>query len=91
VVKGGHLNGVDVLHYGGRIYRFPSREKKEFSIHGTGCAFSAAVACGLAGGKSVPAAVGAAKEYMDKIIGGSFSPGRGLRLADTGRIVEAGK
>jgi hydroxymethylpyrimidine/phosphomethylpyrimidine kinase len=91
VVKGGHLNAVDILCYKGRVYRFPPREKKEYSIHGTGCAFSAAVACGLALGKSVPDAVAAAKEYMDSVIGRSFSPGGGLRLADTGRIMDAAR
>lgn len=91
VVKGGHLNAVDILHYRGKIYRFPSREKKDFSIHGTGCAFSAAVACGLAFGKGVPDSVAAAKIFMDDVIGRSFSPGRGLRLADTAGIVKAAK
>jgi hydroxymethylpyrimidine/phosphomethylpyrimidine kinase len=87
VVKGGHLNAVDILCYKGNIYRFPSKEKKDFSIHGTGCAFSAAVSCGLALGLEVPAAVASAKEFMDDVISRSFSPGAGLRLADTGGIM----
>jgi hydroxymethylpyrimidine/phosphomethylpyrimidine kinase len=89
VVKGGHLNAVDILHYEGKIYRFPSKDKKDFSIHGTGCAFSAAVACGLALGKGVPDSVAAAKVFMDDVIGRSFSPGGGLRLADTAGIMKA--
>jgi hydroxymethylpyrimidine/phosphomethylpyrimidine kinase len=88
VVKGGHLNALDVLCYGGNIYRFPSREKKDFSIHGTGCAFSAAVACGLALEESIPDSVAAAKAFMDDVIGRSFSPGGGLRLADTAGIMK---
>ncbi len=86
VVKGGHLDAVDVLYYGGKVFRFVSREKKDFSIHGTGCAFSAAVACGFAEGKDAPAAVESAKEYMDSVIGRVFSPGGGLRVADTAGI-----
>lgn len=86
VVKGGHLNAVDILFYGGKIYRFPPKEKKKFSIHGTGCAFSAAVASNLALGKDIPSAVESAKEYMNSVIDRTFSPGSGLRLADAAGI-----
>jgi len=38
------------------------------ATHGTGCAFSTAIACGLAKGQSVPAAVTAAKAFVRRAI-----------------------
>lgn len=67
VVKGGHLGGgesVDVLYYKGgfREYRAPRIRRR--TTHGTGCAFSAAIAAGLAKGRSVPEAVDVAKRLI---------------------------
>jgi hydroxymethylpyrimidine/phosphomethylpyrimidine kinase len=45
------------------------------STHGTGCAFSTAIACALAHGQSVPAAVTAAKAFVRKAI--QRAPGLG--------------
>jgi len=45
------------------------------STHGTGCAFSTAIACGLAKGQSVPAAVTAAKAFVRRAI--QRAPGLG--------------
>jgi hydroxymethylpyrimidine/phosphomethylpyrimidine kinase len=67
VLKGGHGEGrdsVDLLvdREGAlalRLERIPAR-----SSHGTGCAFSAAIAAGLAKGETLPAAVRAAKAYV---------------------------
>jgi hydroxymethylpyrimidine/phosphomethylpyrimidine kinase len=49
VVKGGHLGGeaVDVLWDGRRIRRF-SGPRIDHDLHGSGCAFSSALAAGLA-------------------------------------------
>jgi hydroxymethylpyrimidine/phosphomethylpyrimidine kinase len=46
------------------------------STHGTGCAFSTAVACALAHGQSVPAAVTSAKLFVRRAI--DRAPGLGL-------------
>jgi len=45
------------------------------ATHGTGCAFSTAIACGLARGQSVPAAVTAAKTFVRRAI--ERAPGLG--------------
>jgi len=86
VIKGGHLNATDILHYNGKIHRFESKEKKEMKIHGTGCAFASAIAACLALGLEIPDAVKRTKEFMDSIIGRNFTVGSGLRIADTSKI-----
>jgi len=86
VVKGGHLDAVDVLHYKGRIYRFKCSARVDARLHGAGCAFSAAIAAHLARGKEVVDAVGLAKDYVDGAIGRNFSIGAGARVLDTGGI-----
>jgi hydroxymethylpyrimidine/phosphomethylpyrimidine kinase len=45
------------------------------ATHGTGCAFSTAIACGLAQGQSIPAAVTAAKAFVRRAI--ERAPGLG--------------
>jgi hydroxymethylpyrimidine/phosphomethylpyrimidine kinase len=45
------------------------------STHGTGCAFSTAIACALAHGQSVPAAVTSAKAFVRRAI--ERAPGLG--------------
>jgi len=86
VVKGGHLSYTDVLHWNGEIFHFPARLVSGAKIHGTGCAFSAAIASCLANGLDVPDAVEHAKEFVTSAIGRNFQPGSGLRFADTGGI-----
>jgi len=86
VVKGGHLNYTDVLHWNGEIFHFPARAVSKAKIHGTGCAFSAAIAAGIAKGLDVPDSVERAKEFITSAIGRNFQPGSGLRFADTGEI-----
>jgi hydroxymethylpyrimidine kinase/phosphomethylpyrimidine kinase len=86
VVKGGHLRAIDVLHYDGKVYLFEPRERKGMKIHGTGCAFASAIASCLVLGLNVPESVKKAKEFVDSIIGRSFSPGLGLRVTDTSGI-----
>jgi len=73
VITGGHLNRpADLLS----MTSAKGREQVEFagervgstSIHGTGCAFSSALACNLAWGKSLRDAVRLAKEYVTQAI-----------------------
>ena len=83
VVKGGHLEGelsVDVLYYNGEYHEFKARRINKMTDHGTGCAFSAAIAAGLAKGRGVVEAVGVAKEFITMAvdygleIGGGHGP-----------------
>ena len=78
LLKGGHLDGdpvTDVLA-GPRIRTFSSPRIRTFSsprirsvhTHGTGCTLASAVACGLAQGMDLHAAVVRAREYVVKAI-----------------------
>lgn len=79
VVTGGHLEqAIDVLSIPGeepQIYRAERIDSP--NTHGTGCAFSTAIACQLALGKPLPMAVGLAKDYVLAAIKNSYSIGRG--------------
>ena len=70
VIKGGHLSGaaIDILYDGRRFYEFEAERIATGDTHGTGCTFSAAIATGLAAGKSVHDAVDAAKKYIQEAI-----------------------
>ncbi|AEK72305.1 Phosphomethylpyrimidine kinase (thiD) [Thermococcus sp. 4557] len=67
VVTGGHLNFTDVLYWRGKLYEFPG-EKAEGFTHGTGCAFSSALATFLAKGFELPKAVEMAKRFVENSI-----------------------
>ncbi|MCD6372600.1 MAG: bifunctional hydroxymethylpyrimidine kinase/phosphomethylpyrimidine kinase [Thermococcus sp.] len=67
VVKGGHLNLTDVLYWRGEFYEFPG-ERAEGFTHGTGCAFSSALATFLAKGFELPKAVESAKRFVENSI-----------------------
>lgn len=69
LIKGGHLPGkaIDLLYDGETVTQFSlPRIKEKADVHGTGCAFSAAVAAGLARGLPLPSAIRTAKEYVWK-------------------------
>ena len=69
LVKGGHLDGAPTdLLYDGRTFSYlkGSRIKgPDAAFHGTGCVLSAAIAAGLAKGKSVKTAVKEAKRFLE--------------------------
>lgn len=69
VIKGGHLkkHPVDVIFNGTEIERLAG-ERLEGSIHGSGCRFAAAIACGLAKGVPIVEATAAAKDYVASLI-----------------------
>ncbi|MGW3620721.1 bifunctional hydroxymethylpyrimidine kinase/phosphomethylpyrimidine kinase [Micromonospora arida] len=74
VVTGGDLDGdeaVDVLHGGGVTTLLRAPRVTTRHTHGTGCSFSAAIAVRLGLGDPVPAAVGAAKEYVLRALTGA--------------------
>lgn len=76
LIKGGHADGCKMtdkllLKDEARCESFSSQRIETRNLHGTGCTLSSAIATLLASGKSLSAAVKAAKEYMDKaILGG---------------------
>ncbi len=82
VVKGGHGAGdspdeaVDVVWDGRGLHELRSPRLDTANTHGTGCTFSAAVTAGLARGDALPAALSAAKAYVDRGLAG----GAGWRL-----------
>ncbi|HEX55465.1 MAG: bifunctional hydroxymethylpyrimidine kinase/phosphomethylpyrimidine kinase [Candidatus Altiarchaeales archaeon] len=86
VVKGGHLNLTDVLHYNGNIYRFKSSEDWRGEFHGTGCAFASAITACLANEHKIFDSVRIAKDFIDSSISRNIAIGKGLRIIDTSKI-----
>ena len=83
VITGGHLENIALdLFYDGEFHRVES-EKLRGEFHGTGCAFSAAVAALLALGHSPIEAVRKAKEFMNNAIKRAYHPGRGMGILNT--------
>jgi len=82
IITGGHLDvPVDlVLSRGRSATLLEGTRIASASTHGTGCAFSTAIACGLAKGKSVIEAARAAKRYVEielqkpKMMGAGVGP-----------------
>ncbi len=67
LVKGGHLEGdtvIDVLVDGRGMKRFASPRIDSRNTHGTGCTLASAIACSLAQGMAVEAAVARARDYV---------------------------
>ena len=82
VVTGGDLEkAVDVLSFPGKkgFERevFKAERQKSKSTHGTGCAFSTAIACHLAQKRSLPEAVLLAKAYVSAAIANGIPMGKG--------------
>src|SRR5215831_6265627 len=85
VIKGGHRGGVestDLLFDGGRLVWLRAPRIAASAAHGTGCAFSAAIAAFLARGLELEAAVRDAKRYVTAALKGSFKFGRGRPLLE---------
>jgi hydroxymethylpyrimidine/phosphomethylpyrimidine kinase len=80
VVKGGHLEGedvVDVVYDGRRLEELSAPRVHTRNTHGTGCTYAAAIAARLALGADPFEAVRGAKEYLTEAIRRSYSVGRG--------------
>ncbi|MDH6112983.1 hydroxymethylpyrimidine/phosphomethylpyrimidine kinase [Kitasatospora sp. MAP12-15] len=87
LVKGGHLAGeaADLLvGADGSEHWFRSARYDNRHTHGTGCTLASAIASELAKGRDVPAAVGAAKEYVTGAIRAGFALGAGIGPVDHG-------
>jgi hydroxymethylpyrimidine/phosphomethylpyrimidine kinase len=82
VITGGHLDkAIDLLSFtsprGPQQEVFKSDRLRSNSTHGTGCAFSTAMACHLARGRGLPEAVLLAKTYVAAAIANAHPLGRG--------------
>jgi hydroxymethylpyrimidine/phosphomethylpyrimidine kinase len=85
VLKGGHLEGpdvVDVLFEHGRIVELTGPRVEGRHTHGTGCTFAAAIAAQLAKGQGLEAAVRAAKDYVAGAMKAGIPLGGGHRPLD---------
>ncbi len=80
IITGGHreVSAVDILYDG--TFSYVKGRKAPGEYHGTGCAFSSALASLLALGFDVPAAARKAKRFMARSFRKSFSTGNGVRL-----------
>ena len=83
VITGGHLEkAIDLLSFTnarGSIEQelFKAARQRSRSTHGTGCAFSTAIACHLAQGRGLPEAVLLAKAFVGAAIMNAHELGRG--------------
>ncbi|HET6612993.1 MAG TPA: hydroxymethylpyrimidine/phosphomethylpyrimidine kinase [Kofleriaceae bacterium] len=82
LVKGGHAatEGADdvlVTAAGTEHWFRAPRHPGGDAVHGTGCALATAIACGLAGGADLEAAIGAAKAWIRERMVMAEKPGRG--------------
>ena len=82
VVTGGHLEkAIDLLSFttarGTETEIFKADRQRSNSTHGTGCAFSTALACHLAHGRGLPEAVLLSKVYVSAAIANAYPLGHG--------------
>jgi hydroxymethylpyrimidine/phosphomethylpyrimidine kinase len=80
LITGGHADfnrATDVLFDGQGFYSFSGRYLDTKNVHGTGCAFSAAITARLALGEPLLDAVSKAKAYVSRAIESSLVIGRG--------------
>jgi hydroxymethylpyrimidine/phosphomethylpyrimidine kinase len=79
LVTGGNLTRPDdfLLTASGEQVWFPGQKIDTTSTHGTGCAFSTALLCGLISGLSSKEAVAAAKAYVTEALRAAYPVGKG--------------
>jgi len=80
LMKGGHLDGemaVDYLFGGPEPVRLAAPRIDTKNTHGTGCTYSAAIACFLARGESIEEAAVQAKDYVTEAIAHALPLGKG--------------
>jgi hydroxymethylpyrimidine/phosphomethylpyrimidine kinase len=80
IVTGGHIDPPHDLisQEGGRITILEGRKIPGHSTHGTGCAFSTALACNLALGKALIEAAKGAKRYVESALRSAPAMGKGI-------------
>jgi hydroxymethylpyrimidine/phosphomethylpyrimidine kinase len=79
VVTGGHLNPPDdfLLDAAGNQAWLSGERITTNSTHGTGCAFSSALLCGIMSGLAPQQAVAAAKAYVTEALRSAYPVGKG--------------
>ena len=82
--EGGDLRNfaVDILYENGKFYEFSAPKISTRNTHGTGCTLSSAIACALAAGLSLPAAVAHAKGFVRRALGWDEQIGHGCGAID---------
>lgn len=82
--EGGDLTNlaVDILYENGKFYEFSAPKISTRNTHGTGCTLSSAIACALATGLSLPAAVAHAKGFVRRALGWGEQIGHGCGAID---------
>ena len=73
---------VDILYENGKFHEFSASKVTTKNTHGTGCTLSSAIACALAAGLSLPAAVAHAKGFVRRALGWSEQIGHGCGAID---------
>ena len=73
---------VDILYENGKFYEFSALKIATRNTHGTGCTLSSAIACALAAGLSLPAAVAHAKGFVRRALGWGEQIGHGCGAID---------
>jgi hydroxymethylpyrimidine/phosphomethylpyrimidine kinase len=84
VVKGGHRDrdADDLVFDGDEMTYLRSPRLTDEKVHGTGCAFSAAITAGLARGLSPHEAIAGAKSFIIKALSPPLNPGQGALVAN---------
>jgi hydroxymethylpyrimidine/phosphomethylpyrimidine kinase len=84
LIKGGHLSGdaIDTLYYEGEFVELTAARIDTWHTHGVGCAFSAAITAGLAGGSGLVEAVTAAKHWIVRALTSAPGVGSGVCAID---------
>jgi len=79
LVKGGHreADATDVLYDGLEFTEYRAERIETANTHGTGCAYSAAIASNLALGKPLKEAIAISKKYVTDAIRQAFALGKG--------------
>lgn len=82
--EGGDLtnSAIDILYENGKFYEFSAPKIATRNTHGTGCTLSSAIACALAAGLSLPAAVAHAKGFVRRALGWNEQIGHGCGAID---------
>ena len=73
---------VDILYENGKFYEFSTPKISTRNTHGTGCTLSSAIACALAAGLNLPAAVAHAKGFVHRALGWGEQIGHGCGAID---------
>jgi hydroxymethylpyrimidine kinase / phosphomethylpyrimidine kinase / thiamine-phosphate diphosphorylase len=77
IVKGGHLDCIDLLADGEEIILLPG-DRVKGENHGVGCTYSAALTAFLAKGAPLKEAARLAKEFAERALLGSMRVGKGV-------------